>query len=81
VFSTLFEACSCGIFCCSARTMCYQMLLNQGMSRKAPYSNDYNFTFSLNEILKMWKETVRACCEFDEIVVETLTVRETYYPL
>jgi hypothetical protein len=57
------------------------MLLNRGMSRKARYSNDYNFTFSLNEILKMWKETVMACYDFEEIVVEMLTVKETYYPL
>jgi hypothetical protein len=47
------------------------------MSRKARYSNVYNFTFSLNEMLKIWKKTVVTCCKFEEIIVEMLSMKET----
>jgi hypothetical protein len=34
-------------------------------------------TFSLNEMLKIWKETVMTCCKFEEIVLEMLLMNET----
>lgn len=77
MFSILFEACSCGTTCCNAHAMCCQMSLSQGMSQKARYNSVYNSTLSLNEMLKIWKETVVTCCKFEEIIVEMLSMKET----
>lgn len=46
------------------------------MSQKARYNNVYNSTLSLNEMLKILKETVVTSCKFEEIIVEILSMKE-----